>query len=50
MQAKCHIFLDLDLLLLAGGKLLITGTIRHLFSERDHAMADANLRLNKPNG
>jgi len=41
---------DLGLLLLAGGKLLITGTIRHLFGEREHAMADAKVRFNKPNG
>jgi hypothetical protein len=41
---------DRDVLLFAGGKLLITGTILYLHGERDHAMADAKLWFNKPNG
>jgi len=35
VHARCHVFLNRGRLILAGGKLLITGTIRHLDSERD---------------
>jgi len=50
VHAGCHVLLNSGPLILAGGKLLILGTIRHLDSKRDLRYGGRELPPNKPNG